>query len=149
MSRFATLARAFANAFTTSHRPDGEMFVRLIDDAPDWMGDAVRNAHDGELPDDWRYATCSALVDRIADDAEGGTRRDDIDTGEMADGLADAYNNALLDWLRADLSRASYADDCSETTDIFRLIGLAQYECIRQMADGLLSAIAAAEGEEG
>lgn len=64
---FATLAY-----FETAKRePGGESYVRTVDDAPQWVTDLCRAAHDlgGELmlPDDSRYEMIQAALQELAD----------------------------------------------------------------------------------
>lgn len=153
LDTLAPLARAFAGAFKTATRDSGETFYRLTDGAPEWMRDAVREAHDGEFPNNWRYDTCARVVDDLADALERGDDMDDV-THDLADSATDVYHADLARWLADNPSRAAYVDDAAEEYGtgggVFDLIQRGQYECIRAMAETLLSAIRdAAERAEG
>ena len=85
----------FANAFEPRTRDDGSTFWACRDDAPEWVSDIVRDAHDGAFPCDWRY-------DKIADlahDIGQITDPDDIDAWEWAEQAADVYTARLIAWL--------------------------------------------------
>lgn len=74
----------------------------LVEEAPEWLLDAVREAHDGEAPNEWRWSRCASLYHAIS---EGH----DID--EECDSLVDIYYTDLFQWLADDPSRRFYCDD--------------------------------------
>jgi hypothetical protein len=94
----------FANAFEPRTRADGSTFWTTRDDAPEWVSDIVRDAHDGFFPCDWRYDKISDLAHDIGQAADP----DDIDAMEWADRAADVYNADLIRWL----SIAGAVDAC-------------------------------------
>lgn len=148
----APLARAFAGAFETAKRDNGETFVRLTDGATEWVRDAVREAHDGEFPNDWRYAMCERIADDLADALEDGADMDDV-THEIADLLTDMDTSDLFQWLADNTSRAQYVDDANaemgHADSLAAQVQAGQFRCIRSMAETLLSAIRdAAENAE-
>lgn len=102
-------AKALSAAIESAKRDDKTKFYRLKDDSPSWMQDAIRQAHGGELPDDFIYATCSEVADAIAEMDEDATE------GEVCDRLReiepDTYTTDLLDWVRGNLGRMAY---CTE-----------------------------------
>ena len=53
----------FTSHFVIHTRADGETFTTLADDAPAWLQEAVREAHQGDLPNDWVYAECRAAAE--------------------------------------------------------------------------------------
>lgn len=116
------------------------------DNMPEWLYEAIREAHDGEWPDDWRWDTCYAICDNI-DDGE-------TDPSSIADGLADVYTSDLIAWLAADASRAEYVDEAygefgpGKEFSVVAAIGLGQYLCIEQMASILLAAVNANADDE-
>jgi cytosine/adenosine deaminase-related metal-dependent hydrolase len=122
--------------FATRERDDGTTFVTLRDDAPTWLRDAVYDAHDGEMPNDWRYETCQAICEMIDDGTE--------DTQEIADSLVDIYNGDRAAWIAGNLHRGNVEierDHLPEDVSVFHLIGLAQYQIITEMAEVLADAI--------
>lgn len=127
--------------FQRKTRDNGEAFYTFVDDRPDWVYDAVMEAHDGEMPDDWRYDICDSLFAEIDEDT------DEDDLHEIVDGLVDVYNADRTAWLAGNLYRASWVDEAAEEFGIpddggiFGLIGMGQYLCIRQMAQIIFDAI--------
>jgi hypothetical protein len=92
--------------FQTLTRDSGTSYVTLTNDAPDWVRDAVMSAHDDEYPNDWRYATCRAIFDELANDPE-------LDPYDLADQLTDTYNTDLARWISDDAGRSQYVDDAA------------------------------------
>ena len=134
--------------FTTDHRTDGTAFVRLTDDAPEWLTDAVRDAHDGESPDDWRYETLAAIAARIDEYEQYGSDSMgslDVAAFDIADGLTDVYTHNLLLWVAGNLNRTFYVDELleaeSNAQSLCMLLMAAQCECIRQMVEVLITAV--------
>lgn len=103
MPTLTNVAAAFALSFETRTRDNGERFVTLKDGSPDWMHDAVRDAHGGMLPDDTRYCMIERVADLLADS-------EDWDDLEL-DGLVDDYTAALTRWLASHIERVRYCDD--------------------------------------
>lgn len=121
--------------FTRQTRDDGVSYVTLADEHPDWLYDAVHAAHDDELPNDWRYATCRSIAEMIDD----GT----TDAAEIADALTDVYNANLLAWVSDNLGRMAYVDEALAEGSYDTLAGAlmaGQFRCIEQMAQVLLDA---------
>ena len=81
-------------AFETRKRANGETFVTLGDDAPEWVRDAVYEAHGGDMPDDWTLAECSAAFDAC----ESGELADEDAIHAYAEGRVDVYTAALYRW---------------------------------------------------
>lgn len=128
----------YARFLETVPRADGSSYVRLNDDCPQWLRDAVYEAHDEELPNDWRYETCQAIVSAL-DSAD-----DDFNPMMLADELADVYTSDLLDWYRGNISRMGYADeminDCPTSLDYAsELLRWGQRFAIEQMVEVLAS----------
>lgn len=130
-------------AFTQDKRDDGSTFWCLteqarqtVDDLTEWL----RDLHDGELPNDWRYETivniCEALMDE--DDLSNA------DPGELSVGIAnnltDIYNHSLFQWYADIPSRVEYIEEgvlsgyISPEADTMSRLMLGQSICIEQMA---------------
>jgi hypothetical protein len=127
--------------FQRKTRDNGEVFFTFVDDRPDWVYDAVMEAHDGEMPDDWRFDICDSLFEEIDEDT------DEDSLSEIVDGLVDVYNSDRVRWLAGNLNRASYVDEAvesfgvSDSPDVYNMIGMGQYVCIDQMAHIIFTAI--------
>jgi hypothetical protein len=118
-----TAAQQAADAFETATREDETRYVRLKDDAPSWIGEAVQAAHGDFLPDDWRYAYIAESFRLIADAGE------DEDLDELANQFADdadVYTGNLLGWLGSNLRRVGYVDEARDE------YGAASFESVAQ-----------------
>lgn len=126
-----TLAAQALEGFELSYRDNGDVYRRLADHAPDWIGNLVYAAHDdGQfLPDDWRYDTIVAALEYMSEPAC------DFDAEEFADSQVDTYYRSQLDWIAAAPSQR--ADYCAEefnesgasdlSSPVWDLLGLGQY----------------------
>lgn len=128
----------FAKHFERKTRDSGEPFVTLKDDAPEWLQDAVQDAHQGTLPNDWIYAECLAAVEAF-DNEELGEDGDGVH--EHADGRVDTYTRDLYQWA-ADMcltdtwaSAESEAEDMGPTGTTLNRIASIQYCAIRHIAE--------------
>ena len=125
-----TRLEQFAQAFETDKRPDGETFVRLKDDSPDWMTDIIRTIHGDMMPDDTKYSMISEVADTL-----GEYERDSWDdcAHEICDGLVEIYNHGRIKWLESHLTRAYYCDEAQEQgllahdSDMFTRLGVGQF----------------------
>lgn len=77
----------------------GSSYYVIGDDVPVWVRQLVLYAHDGMLPDDWRYRF---IFQSLAD----------IESGDLdGEGLAPScYTCELTDWLAAGTPRLAYCD---------------------------------------
>ena len=146
MADFDTLAQLFADQFEARTRANGDRFDCLKDEAPEWMGDAMRDAHGGMMPDDWRYSAARSIVEALADDA------DPDDMGERIDGLVDVYTGRLTAWLASHGARVGYCDEAAAEYGPFdsvdRLLMAGQYRELEEIAGALIQAIRDQESDE-
>ena len=99
----------YAASFTWALR-DKEMFWHHKEDTPEEYISITRDAHDSELPNDWRYATCSEIADAIAE-GDYQSHEDVVDDAyAIADAVIEQYTMGLLNW-SCDLNRQQYIDD--------------------------------------
>lgn len=103
------LAREAAGYFERARRATGEVYVRTRESTPAWVSELVHDAHGDMLPDDWRYDCIAAALEAIADS-------DELDDAghEFADGYADVYTGALVEWLGSHGSRPGYCDEAAD-----------------------------------
>ena len=135
---FYLLACAFAHAFETKTRDNGDTFRCLKDGAPEWMRDAIRAAHDAvdEVPSDDVYECCHSAALVLADE-----NAPDLDEGahEFADGEVSPYNASRVAWLaESPIDRATLCDEAREEMGsgedgIFGLIAIGWYEWARRI----------------
>jgi hypothetical protein len=143
VTTFQTVANEFLKAFT---KDNPRQVWSLVDGAPDWMRDAIRDAHfDGRLPDDWIYEHARLIVSELSE----REAPDSDDTHEICDSLVDIYTNALTAWLASHTGNLALCDEAvsegltsgEESTE--RRIQSAQYMALTYIAGALLSAIEA------
>ena len=140
------IAEEIRTAFESRQRDNGNRFVALADNAPDWVQDMVQNAHGGMLPDDWKYECIRAAVESIADGI--------YDPHEFADGYVDAYTSDLTAWYGSHVARQAYCEDAAEElgiapdASIEERMRLGQYMESCEVFSAVLAAIEEREGEE-
>ena len=132
-------------AFTQNTRDDGSTYWCFTEQARQSVDDLtsfVRELHDDEMPNDWRYETivdiCTYLMDLVE------TIDSQSDAHEIAFSAADSitsiYTSELCQWLSDNTGRLSYIDDAQEEgliaaeADTFKRLQIGQFECIRSMA---------------
>lgn len=112
------LARKYANLFVTKERPTGEKFL-CVEDKTEDLDNLIRDAHNGMLPDDYKYQFIFEALQAIAENED----LDDICLEP------DCYNRDLLKWVSSNLTRASYVDEAVEEIgykDLYNAIAIGQ-----------------------
>ena len=140
-------AALLASAIQWEKRGDGSEFLRLADGSPQWMRDAIRSAHDEELPNDWRYelALRAALALRDSPAAD----RYEL-AYEVAEELSTVYTAELLHWYTESPARLSYADEAREelgsgsADDVGGMLQLGQWLAAQRGALALFDALSEA-----
>ena len=134
-----------ARYFKRDKRTDGKVFYTLTDDRPQWLQDAVHEAHAGDLPDDWVYETCSAAADAIDEGYLGADKYGD-DIHEWADGQVEIYTKPLLQWVADMCLTSTYsnaeaeADDLGSEGDTVKRAMCVQYCAIRAIGQTMVDA---------
>jgi hypothetical protein len=100
--------------FHNLSRADGSAYWHLTSDAPEWLRDAVYQAHDGELPNDWRFETCADIWEILQEALHYGTDLDDV-CAQAADRLTPVYTWEQLAWFQDDTSRFNWIDEALAT----------------------------------
>lgn len=124
------------SAMVCSHRPDGTSYWHLSD-AAYWQSirqdlqDAVRLAHRGEMPNDWRYEAIYDVTVALLGASQGDADDWDADrfadlTFEIADSLTPAGTSACAAWLAENPSRAQF-DDPDTTAGVSRIEALLRW----------------------
>ncbi|HEV2310777.1 MAG TPA: hypothetical protein VGU73_09645 [Acidimicrobiia bacterium] len=138
----------FARYFTTGTRESGKTFTKLTDDAPEWLKTAVREAHQGTLPNDWIYAECRAAVEAVDSGALDVEDEDDDDVHNHADAQVDVYTQELFQWaadfcLTDTFSAAEEEAEnmgYGEDDDVSKRLAAIQYAALRHIADTMKQA---------
>lgn len=102
-------AQAMHAAMTRQKGKDGKDRTRLVDQAPQWMRDAVRKIHDVrefDDPDDFKYEAIAYHLDALADTDPSEWADYDIDA------IADSFGDeGSYQWLCTSWYRLSYLDE--------------------------------------
>lgn len=110
----ANLAAAFELRERYAHTTAPESFFVLKDGSPEWMVEAVRSAHDDELPNDWRFEICSQIAEWITEnDFEDADTASD-ESLDFASDAADHCTPDLMFWLKDVNGRHQYCDQFLE-----------------------------------
>ena len=138
--------RKFLDAFTN----DPCSNVQLKEDQKETFQAFVKELHDGEMPNNWRYQIIFDLLHTFVHEYTDDSRDqsmilDDLydNLNEIADSLVDVYNSDRAKWLADDINRGCIdlknlnIDEPNMT--IFDLIGQAQYEAIYSMGGRILN----------
>lgn len=144
----AALAQKLYKAFCTGTRSKamgGGTFYKLRSNAPQWMTDAIREAHDrGDiLPNDWIYDQCHTIASNMSD-TDPADWEDSV--GEWADSGVDIYNSDRSRWLGSHGAFASIVDEAvselgHSDQGLIGDIGLGQYYMIERIAQVLIRAV--------
>jgi hypothetical protein len=118
----------------------------------DDLQNIIRAAHDGELPNDWRfgmaYNLCHALLDYSQPLACAVTLDDYREwVGDVVELQIDASTHALLVWLSDNVARCHFDEpeiwcDSADGSDIADLAQRRQRETIATMAHVILQGVA-------
>ena len=134
-------------------RTDGTEYRMLREDCPmhDDLRAIIRDAHNGELPNDWRfgmvYDLCHAFLDYSQPDLRLWALEDYIEVaGEVAELHTDHAHSLALGWLANNVARChfddpeTYTSDCSGD-DLGQLACRRQLEEVHTMAHTILSGL--------
>ena len=123
--------------------------IYLKEDQKEKYQDFVRELHDDEFPNHWRYKMIYLLLDQFINQnvscSFGKYDEENLEDSlhEIADSLTDVYNNCLALWLNEFNSRGCIdlknLDMDEPNMTIFDLIGKAQYEAIYSMGYQILN----------
>ena len=137
MKLFKTSVLDFVGTFRHQFNSNNEKIIVLPSDAPEWVQQLVRDAHDDELPNDWRftkiYEICWWLLDCESSDSAQENAM------EAADALSFVYTGQILGWYAEQPSRLNYCDQYIEefganaTDSTALLLGAGQAYAIEKM----------------
>lgn len=133
--------------FKRDKRKNGDKFTTLRDGAPKWLQEAIYDAHQGDMPNDWVYEECRAACDAIDD---GSVDLKEQDVHEHADSRVDVYTGELAQWYadhcgsgvfsQAESDADDYGADASGK-DINERLTLVQYCAIARIASTIADAV--------
>lgn len=143
MTRFSSALNQFLLSFEKCSRYDGSEFLKLSSVSPEWMTEAVRAAHDGELPNDSRYKLIRDCLQALSDDGVESQEEALENSLQLSKDLAPTYTGELLQWFSEMPGRLG---DCDEALDQGRVLELTSYEIItegfRLAAEEVISSLA-------
>jgi hypothetical protein len=136
-------------------RTDGTKYRMLREDCPmyDDLRAIIRDAHNGEMPNDWRFGMVHALAHAFLDYSQPSPAvwglEDFLDVaGDVAELQVDHAYSRALSWLADNVARChfddpeTYASDCSGD-DLGQLAIRRQLEEIHTMAHAILNGVSA------
>jgi len=143
-----------ASSLVLATRTDGASYYMLREDCPlhdDLQNLVIRPAHNGELPNDWRYGMTYTLAHAFLEysepSPEAWTLEDFQDVaGDVAELHTDHAYSSVLAWLADNVNRChfddveTYASDCSGD-DLGQLAIRRQLEEVTLMAHAILSGL--------
>ncbi len=103
-----------ASFFTKITANDGSERTICTDDAPEWLTEAIEDAHQGDLPNDWIYDECRAACEAI----DEGSLTDDDSVHEHADCRVEIYTKPLFQWAADMCLSSTYSHAEEEANDI-------------------------------
>lgn len=131
-----TLATQLGAAFDHRTRDNGDAFVCLKDDSPEWMTTIIRIAHEDKLPDDTVYTLIERCADAIADA--------DNPSEAISELEPDSYTHELTAWLNSRVDHVYYLtqalQEC-EPKDGFQALAIAQQLQIHEVGEALIVAL--------
>lgn len=147
MQTIANKAREYVNYFETITRNNGDVVTvyKDIENTPQALRDAVYNAHNGSLPQDWNYTTFVTLLEKVADYDCKTIDDVDIYRCEIVDGTVDVYTYQLTQWLH-DTQALGYleqaADGFVSDGGVWQLLAHAQYLAIDDIMSHIVDLLA-------
>jgi len=140
-------AATLRSAFTTKERGDGSTFTACKDDIAidSDLKTLIRECHDDELPNDWRYEMIVSILDSITE-YDSDTEWSDA-AYEIEDNLTEMSTYKLFQWYADNSSRIDYVNTgidegmISKEMLITNQLMAGQYLCIQQMTFKIMSAL--------
>ena len=148
VDKFRLSLRIFKESLTRDKREDGSEYVCLWETQwKDNLQEIIRECHNGEFPNDWRYDIVDSIIDSLYEhfitydnDPVLDDYRDSLEL-ETIDSLVDIYNYDLAKWLSDNNSRGYFEDDefRNDNGDIHDQIRSRQYEEINFIMNMILA----------
>ena len=147
VDKFKLCLRIFKESLTRQTREDKSEYVCLWDNQfKDNLQEIIRECHNGEFPNDWRYEIVDSIIDSLYEHFITYNNDPDLDdfrdrSYEIVDNLVDISNYNLAKWLSDNNSRGYFEDDCFSNNNggIHEQIRSRQYEEIDFIMNMLLA----------
>ncbi len=154
---FKSIMGELADAFVEDTRADGSKFVRLVDGHPEWMRDAVREAHGDSMPNDRHYEAARDVALHLAEcnieESDDDFADYDPDVceacSEAAESLTDVYTSHLIAWLHETPGAIDACDEAAEEglviaeSDLKTRIRTGQWRWYERIGQALCAAVVA------
>ena len=143
MTRFTLALSRLLSSLERSSRDDGSKYWSLSSSSPDWVIDAIREAHDGELPNDSRYELIRDCLQALSDEGVESQEEALERAHEISLDLLPCHTGELLSWFAEIPQRLG---DCDEALACERVSELSAFELLskgfRMAAEGVISSLA-------
>lgn len=145
VDKFRLSLRIFKESLTRDKREDGSEYVCLWETQwKDNLQEIIRECHNGEFPNDWRYEIVESIIDSLYEHFiiyNNDPDLNDFRDYEVIDNLVDISNYDLAKWLSDNNSRGYFEDDCfrNDNGDIHDQIRSRQYEEINFIMNMILA----------
>ena len=114
MATFSAAAALLSSSFELRTRSDASTYLALSDGTADWIREAVRLSHNGELPNDSRYELIRDASVAISDQQFTDIEEARSAVFDLSADLLPTYSSDLLEWFSANTSRLCDCDDYLE-----------------------------------
>ena len=145
-SNYFITAGTLRSCFSQFTRKDGSKYWSYADMMrTEEVADLVRDCHDEELPNDWRFEMFVSILDSIMD-YDDETDWDDA-AHQIADNLTEFNTCKLFQWYADDSSRVAYVNSAiddgliSKDQVITSQLMTGQYCCIHMMVHQIMFAL--------
>ena len=156
---FQAWLEALSGCIGVRHKSDGTSYTYLSE-APYWepirddLLKIVRDAHDDEIPNEWRYSTVAHIVESLLEYGQPSESPWDVDSyrevsWEIAESGADSWTSQNIAWLAENVGRVAFRDEdltaellpAEQACHIGFLALLRQQEEIEWMVQTVLNAV--------
>jgi len=103
----------------------------FCDNIPQWVQDAVYEAHNGSLPNDWVFGICKAAFDYAESEINFVDDLYDL-AYEFADYNVDIYNKSIAQWY-ADNCNCNFIIEAEDELDDLKLQSKSVVETLKQL----------------
>lgn len=150
MQTLKSFIQTLVNSFQVKTRNICDTFYCVKDRAPCYISDLCHYAHDGMMPDDYKYQYIVEALEYINDNLDpfGDDSLDEIDVYDACE--PDYMNHDLLKWLSSNLERMEYVDQVlagMETPTLSTALMMAQSEERAEVMQAVINWIGSKQGE--
>ena len=139
------LATELSQAFEHKTRSNGDDYVCLKNGSPQWMQDAIHEAHENLLPNDAIYSLCERVADCFADaDEESGEEelREALDEIEIPPYTKDRMVWFAQNWEYCDRAIADGLwNSDNPKTDVTELVACGMMLHLREIGETILATL--------